>query len=97
MLAPISCPEPRKDVNAPASQQEAEQMTNPTLHAKDQSNATLSVEETQNPSPNTGELTDPSTQLAQPKHCSSHIEESANQNTDNCESKRVEVEKNQLD
>ncbi|XP_025048841.1 signal peptide peptidase-like 2B isoform X2 [Alligator sinensis] len=97
VLAPISCPEPPKDVNAPASQQEAEQMTNPTLHAKDQSNATLSVEETQNPSPNTGELTDPSTQLEQPKNSSSHIEESANQNKDNCESKSVEVEKNQLD
>ncbi|KYO34484.1 signal peptide peptidase-like 2B [Alligator mississippiensis] len=97
MLAPISCPEPPKDVNAPASQQEAEQMTNPTLHAKDQSNATLSVEETQNPSPNTGELTDPSTQLEQPKNSSSHIEESADQNKDNCESKSVEVEKNQLD
>ncbi|XP_019368740.1 PREDICTED: signal peptide peptidase-like 2B isoform X1 [Gavialis gangeticus] len=97
VLAPVSCPEPPKDVNAPASQQEAEQMTNPTLHAKDQSNATLSVEEAQNPSPNTGELTGPSTQLEQPKNSSSHIEESANQNKDNCESRSVKVEKNQLD
>ncbi|XP_019406211.1 PREDICTED: signal peptide peptidase-like 2B [Crocodylus porosus] len=97
VLAPVSCPEPPKDVNAPASQQEAEQMTNPTLHAKEQSNATLSVEEAQNPSPNTGELTGPSTQLEQPKNSSSHIEESANQNKDNCENRSVKVEKNQLD
>lgn len=35
VIAPVNCPELPKDNNAPASQPDPEQMTNPTLHVKE--------------------------------------------------------------
>ncbi|KAM7134902.1 signal peptide peptidase-like 2B [Macrochelys suwanniensis] len=95
VLAPVSCPNPPKDTNAPASQQEAEQqMTNPTLHADDQNNPSLCAEKL--PNLNTKELTNPSMRAEQPQIFISKIEQSS-QNKDDPESKSLRVEKNQLD
>ncbi|NXV72594.1 SPP2B protein, partial [Atlantisia rogersi] len=35
VIAPVNCPELLKDSKVPASQQDTEQMTNPTLHVKE--------------------------------------------------------------
>ncbi|XP_077697959.1 signal peptide peptidase-like 2B isoform X4 [Eretmochelys imbricata] len=96
VLAPVSFPNPPKEMNAPASQQEAEQqMTNPTLHADDQNNPSLCTEEL--PNLNTKELTNPSMQAEQPQISIPQIEQQTSQNKDDPESKSLRVEKNQLD
>ncbi|XP_074926471.1 signal peptide peptidase-like 2B isoform X1 [Chelonoidis abingdonii] len=96
VLAPVSCPNPHKDTNAPASQQEAEQqMTNPTLHADDQNNPSQCAEEL--PNLNTKELTNPSIRAEQPQISIPQIEQQTSQNKNDPESKSLTVEKNQLD
>ncbi|XP_074834329.1 signal peptide peptidase-like 2B isoform X5 [Carettochelys insculpta] len=96
VLAPVSCPNPPKDLNAPASQQESEQqMTNPTLHSSDQNNPAVCAEKLPNLS--TKELTNPSTQTEQLHISIQQIEQQTSQNVDDPESKSRRVEKNQQD
>lgn len=45
VIASVNCPQLPKDSNVPASQQETEDMANPTLHVKELHSPTLAAEE----------------------------------------------------
>ncbi|NXD64085.1 SPP2B protein, partial [Eolophus roseicapillus] len=88
VIAPVNCPELPKDSNAPASQQDTEQMVNPTLHVKELHGPTSAAEE----------LADTATKRDQSEiPIAQSEEEPAGQNKDNGESKGVNTEQKQLE
>lgn len=87
VIAPVNCPELPKDSNVPASQQETEQMTNPTLHVKELHSPTLTAEE----------LADNDTKTEQSEISITQSEEPAGHNKDNLESKCLNLEQKQLE
>lgn len=87
VIAPVNCPELPKDSNVTASQQDTEQMTNPTLHVKDLRGPTSAAEE----------LADTDTKMDQSEISVAQSEEPAGQNKDNLESKCLNAEQKQLE
>lgn len=87
VIAPVNCPQLPKDSSVPASQQDTEQMTNPTLHVKEL-HGSASAEE---------ELADTSTKTDQSEISVAHSEEPTAQNKDDLESKCLNAEQNQLE
>ncbi|XP_061211905.1 signal peptide peptidase-like 2B isoform X2 [Neopsephotus bourkii] len=88
VIAPVNCPELPKDSNVPASQQDTEQMINPTLHVKELQGPTSSAEE----------LADTTTKRDQSEiPIAQSEEEPAGQDKDNGESKGVNTEEKQLE
>ncbi|KAF4790298.1 Signal peptide peptidase-like 2B [Turdus rufiventris] len=87
VIAPVNCPELPKDSSVPASQQDTEQMTNPTLHVKEL-HSSASAEE---------ELADTSAKTDQSEISVAHSEEPTAQNKDDLESKCLNAEQNQLE
>lgn len=85
VIAPVNCPELPKNSSAPASQQDTEQMTNPTLHMKEM-HGSASAEE---------ELADASAKTDQSEISVGQSEEPTAQNEDNLESKCLNAEQNQ--
>lgn len=87
VIAPINCPPLPKDSSVPASQQDAEQMTNPTLHMKEL-HSSGSTEE---------ELADTSAKTDQSEISIAHSEEPTAQIKDDLESKCLNAEQKQLE
>ncbi|XP_074933834.1 signal peptide peptidase-like 2B isoform X2 [Phalacrocorax aristotelis] len=87
VIAPVNCPELPKDSNVPASQQDPEQMTSPTLHVKELHGPTSAAKE----------LADTDTKTDQSEISLAQSEEPAGQNTDNLESKCLNAEQKQLE
>ncbi|NXE39566.1 SPP2B protein, partial [Ptilorrhoa leucosticta] len=87
VIAPVNCPQLPKDSSVPASQQDTEQMTNPTLHVKEL-HGSASAEE---------ELADASAKTDQSEISIAQSEEPAAQNKDDLESKCLNAEQNQLE
>ncbi|KAL2295089.1 hypothetical protein Nmel_018239 [Mimus melanotis] len=87
VIAPVNCPQLPKDSSVPASQQDTEQMTNPTLHVKEL-HGSASAEE---------ELADTSTKTDRSEISVAHSEEPTAQNKDDLESKCLDAEQNQLE
>ncbi|KAJ7421230.1 signal peptide peptidase-like 2B-like protein [Willisornis vidua] len=85
VIAPVNCPELPKDSNVPTSQQDAEQVTNPTLHMKELRGHTSAEEE----------LADTSTKTDQSEISVAQSEEPTAQNKDNLESKCLNAEQSQ--
>ncbi|KAJ7412985.1 Signal peptide peptidase-like 2B [Pitangus sulphuratus] len=86
VIAPVNCPELPKDSSVAAPQQEAEQMTNPTLHVK----------EPPGPGSAEEELAD-TTQTGQSGISVAQSEEPTAQNKDNLESKCLHAEQSQVE
>ncbi|PKU39055.1 signal peptide peptidasehypothetical protein [Limosa lapponica baueri] len=87
VIAPVNCPELPKDSNVPASQQNTEQMTSPTLHVKELRGPTLAAEE----------LADTDTKMDQSEISVAQSEEPAGQKKDDLESKCLNAEQKQLE
>lgn len=87
VIAPVNCPQLPKDSSVPASQQDTEQMTNPTLHMKEL-HSSGSAEE---------ELADTSAKTNQSEISVAHSEEPTAQNKNDLESKCLNAEQNQLE
>ncbi|XP_064325332.1 signal peptide peptidase-like 2B isoform X2 [Phalacrocorax carbo] len=87
VIAPVNCPELPKDSNVPASQQDPEQMTSPTLHVKELHGPTSAAKE----------LADTDTKTDQSEISLAQSEEPAGQNKDNLESKCLNAEQKQLE
>lgn len=87
VIAPVNCPQLPKDSSVPDSQQDAEQVTNPTLHLKEL-HGSASAEE---------ELADTTTKTDQSEISMAHSEEPTAQNKDDLESKCLNAEQNQLE
>lgn len=87
VIAPVNCPELPKDSNGPGSQQDTEQMTNPTLHVK----------ELHGPASAAEELADTDTKTDQSEISIAQSEEPAGQNKDDLESKCLSAEQKQLE
>ncbi|NXS50321.1 SPP2B protein, partial [Balaeniceps rex] len=87
VIAPVNCPELPKDSNVPASQQDAEQMTNPTLHVKELHGPTSAAEE----------LADTDTKTDRSEISVAQSEEPAGQNQDDLASKCLNAEQKQLE
>ncbi|NWW45886.1 SPP2B protein, partial [Pedionomus torquatus] len=87
VIAPVNCPELPKDSNLPASQQNAEQTTSPTLHVKELDGPTSAAEE----------LADTDTKTDQSEISVAQSEEPADQNKDDLEGKSLNAEQNQLE
>ncbi|CAN8201688.1 unnamed protein product [Coccothraustes coccothraustes] len=87
VIAPVNCPQLPKDSSVPASQQDTEQMTNPTLHVKEL-HGSASAEE---------ELADTSAKKDQSEISVAHSEEPTAQNKDDLESKCLNAEQNKLE
>ncbi|KAM6310761.1 signal peptide peptidase-like 2B isoform 2-T2 [Podargus strigoides] len=87
VIAPVNCPELPKDGDVPASQQDTEQMSSPTLQVK----------ELHGPTPAAEELTDTNTKTDQPEISVAQSEEPAGQNKDDFESKCSDAEQKQLE
>jgi len=87
VIASVNCPQLPKDSNVPASQQETEEMANPTLHVKELHSPTLAAEE---PADNDTKTEQSEVSIAQ-------SEEAAGHNKDDLESKSLNLEQKQLE
>lgn len=87
VIAPVNCPQLPKNSSVPASQQDTEQMTNPTLHVKELHGSTSAEEE----------LADASGKTDQSEISIAQSEEPTAQNKNDLESKCLNAEQNQLE
>ncbi|POI28724.1 hypothetical protein CIB84_007526, partial [Bambusicola thoracicus] len=87
VIASVNCPQLPKDSNVPASQQETEEMANPTLHVKELHSPTLAAEEP----------ADSDTKTEQSEVSIAQSEEPAGHNKDDLESKSLNLEQKQLE
>ncbi|NXP60060.1 SPP2B protein, partial [Chloropsis cyanopogon] len=87
VIAPVNCSQLPKDSSGPASQQDTEQMTNPTLHVKELHGSTSAEEE----------LADTSAKTDQSEVSVAQSEEQTAQNKDDLESKCLNAQQNQLE
>ncbi|XP_051495848.1 signal peptide peptidase-like 2B isoform X2 [Apus apus] len=87
VIAPVNSPELPKDSNVPASQQDTEQTTSPTLHMKELHGPTSAAEE----------LADTDTKTDQAEISVAQSEEPVGQNKDDPESKCLRAEQKQLE
>ncbi|XP_065603500.1 signal peptide peptidase-like 2B isoform X3 [Cyrtonyx montezumae] len=87
VIASVNCPQLPKDSSVPASQQEAEDMANPTLHVKELHSPTLAAEEP----------ADNDTKTEQSEVSITQSEEPAGHSKDNLESNSLNLEQKQLE
>ncbi|OXB70819.1 UNVERIFIED_CONTAM: hypothetical protein H355_015657 [Colinus virginianus] len=87
VIASVNCPQLPKDSNVPASQQEAEDMANPTLHVKELHSPTLAAEE---PADNDTKTEQSEVSITQSEEPAGHSKDDLDSNSLNLEQKQLE-------
>ncbi|OXB59998.1 hypothetical protein ASZ78_008134, partial [Callipepla squamata] len=87
VIASVNCPQLPKDSNVPASQQEAEDMANPTLHVKELHSPTLAAEE---PADNDAKTEQSEVSITQSEEPTGHSKDDLESNSLNLEQKQLE-------